>query len=154
MSDLPKKKLHERPVVQLLTVLVTTLGTSAVSIYKAHEARVEAETKARVNHDQAQAGYAVTVQAMRSMEEKTTQALDRVARLEGQMQIMAKLLDHHTDEWKPVAPRHMRAPVAEPMKAYEALGQVRSTSSISMKQLKLPTDLEQAVEWGHRKVSP
>lgn len=142
----PRKRLHQNPLVQIGTVLIVQACTLLASNYKA---KVEARAKAEAVHLQAEAGYSVMVEAVRKLGEKDAEQAIAIAKLEGQVQILAQQFDHHRAEWKPVIRAHAPEP-AEPS-AYDALARVQRAVAPPAVKMRIPTDLEQAVQWGQKK---
>ena len=152
MSDTPpavaaaKRRLVDHPVAKVLVVVLPALISGVVTSYRAN---LDAKAKALATHVQAEAGYMATVAAVRALEKAVTDKSDRIARLEGQVQILANHLDKHTTEYQPVRPpRRLPEPADS---ANEALGRVRKAPAAVPVPMRLPTDLEQAVEWGKGK---
>ena len=141
-----KKRLHQQPLVQIFTVFIVQAATLTASVYKA---KVEAKAKAAETHLQAEAGYAVTKGLAAKWEERYAEQAVAIAKLQGQVQILAQQLDHHTDEWRPVRPP--RTPEPAPGGAYDAVARVQRAVAPPVVKMKIPVDLEDAVQWGRGK---
>lgn len=140
-----RRRVVDHPASKIAVIVLPALISGVVSTWKA---QIEAKAKVQEAHIEAEAGYRITVEAMRKLEVRDAEKADRLARLEGQVQILANHIDHHTDAQ--VRPRRARAPEVPTTGASEALAVVKKAPPAPVNTMLFPVNLEQAVQWGKR----